>query len=277
MKILRRTVAFLLLLLAGPLAATGLTGCARLSGDWTTASRESAGIGPDPAATPDAVVQVYAARAFKWRGAFAVHTWIAVKPERAPTFTVYEVTSWGVRRGGAAFSLSSRAERGGGGRALQVSEGAPDRLWYGARPEVIADVRGPRAAAAIGKIRAAVASYPYPDSYRTWPGPNSNTFVAHVLRRVPEIEADLPPHAIGKDFLPNGDFFARTPSGGGGQVSLFGIAGVLVSAAEGVEVNLLGLSVGVDPGELALRLPGIGKVGFNTETPGGENVAAAAE
>lgn len=262
MKIFRRIVVFLLLLLVGPLAATGLTGCARLSGDWTTASREPAGIGPDPATTPEAVVQVYAARAFKWRGAFAVHTWIAVKPENAPQFTTYEVTGWAVRRGGSA---------------LQVMEGAPDKFWYGARPEVIADLRGPRAAAAIEKIRAAVTSYPYPDSYRTWPGPNSNTFVAHVLRQVPEIGADLPPHAIGKDFLPNGDFFARTPSGGGGQVSLFGIAGVLVSAAEGLEVNLLGLSVGVDPGELALRLPGIGKVGFNTDTPGGENVAVRAE
>ncbi|MQA66602.1 MAG: DUF3750 domain-containing protein [Alphaproteobacteria bacterium] len=262
MKIFRRTVAVLLLLLAGPLAATGLTGCARLTGDWTTASREPAGIGPDPATTPEAVVQVYAARAFKWRGAFAVHTWIAVKPERAPQFTTYEVTGWAVRRSGAS---------------LQVTEGAPDRFWFGAKPEVIADLRGPRAAAAIGKIRAAVATYPYPDSYRTWPGPNSNTFVAHVLRRVPEIEADLPPHAIGKDFLSNGSIFARTPSGGGGQVSLFGIAGVLVSAAEGLEVNLLGLSIGVDPGELALRLPGIGKVGFNTETPGTENVAVRAE
>jgi hypothetical protein len=28
----------------------------------------------------DAVVQVYASRTFGWRGAFADHTWIAVKP-----------------------------------------------------------------------------------------------------------------------------------------------------------------------------------------------------
>lgn len=249
-KLIRRFIAFVLLLLAGPLAAASVGGCSRLSGDWATASRESAGIAPDPAQTREAVVQVYGARAFRWRGAFAVHTWIAVKPEGALHFTTYEVTGWGVRRGGSA---------------INIEEDLPDRYWFGARPDLIADLRGPRAALAAEKIKAAVASYPYPDSYRTWPGPNSNTFVAHILRQVPEIEADLPPHAIGKDFLPGGDVFAPTPSGAGGQVSLFGLAGVLVSAEEGLEVNVLGLSFGVDPAELALRLPGIGKLGLNTD------------
>lgn len=246
-KMIRRTLVLLLLLLAGPLAATSLTGCARLSGDWTTASRAPAGIAPDPSRTPEAIVQVYGARAFRWRGAFAVHTWIAVKPENAGTFTTYEVTGWGVQRGNGA---------------INIEDGAADRYWFGARPELIADLRGPRAQSAIARIKAAVMSYPYPDSYRTWPGPNSNTFVAHVLRHVPEIAADLPPTAIGKDFLPNGDIVALTPSGGGGQVSLLGLAGVLASAEEGIEINVLGLSFGLDPDELALRLPGIGKVGL---------------
>lgn len=247
MKILRRLFILLVVLLAGPVAATSLTGCARLSGDWTTASREPAGIAPDPAIVREAVVQVYGARAFRWRGAFAVHTWISVKPENAAAFTNYEVTAWGLRRGGGA---------------INTEVARPDRYWYGARPELIADLRGPRAAVAIDKIKAAVASYPYPDSYRTWPGPNSNTFVAHILRQVPEIGADLPPTAIGKDFLPNGDLVAVTPSGAGGQVSLLGVAGVLASAEEGIEVNVLGLSFGLDPDELALRLPGIGKLGL---------------
>ena len=43
--------------------------------------------------------------------------------------------------------------------------------------------------------------YPYADSYRVWPGPNSNTFTAFVLREVPELRVDLPPTAIGKDYL----------------------------------------------------------------------------
>ena len=48
--------------------------------DWRTASREPVGLAPDPAATPEAVVQVYSARTISWRGYFGVHTWIAVKP-----------------------------------------------------------------------------------------------------------------------------------------------------------------------------------------------------
>jgi hypothetical protein len=249
MKIVRRTLAVLLLLLAGPgaVAVAGPDG----GDDWRTASRESAGIAPDPATTPEAVVQVYAARAFRWRGAFAVHTWIATKPAGAAQFTVHEVTGWGVRRGG---------------KAVRSYPSAPDRYWYGARPELLADLRGDEATAAIAQIDAAVAAYPYADTYTTWPGPNSNTFVAHILRQVPTVGADLPPTAIGKDYLPGPAFAAATPSGTGGQISLFGLVGVAVGAEEGLEISVLGLNFGVDPAELALRLPGIGKVGLATET-----------
>ena len=38
--------------------------------DWRTASREPVGTAPDPATTPEAVIQVYAARAYGWRGFF---------------------------------------------------------------------------------------------------------------------------------------------------------------------------------------------------------------
>jgi hypothetical protein len=47
-------------------------------GHWRDASREPLGFAPDPATTTDAVAQVYAARAVRWRGYFGVHTWIAV-------------------------------------------------------------------------------------------------------------------------------------------------------------------------------------------------------
>jgi hypothetical protein len=247
MRVFLAIPVILAALLAGP-GVIALTS-AHDAADWRTASRASAGLAPDPATTPEAVVQVYAARAFKWRGAFAVHSWIAVKPAGAAAYTVYEVTGWAVRRGG---------------RAVQDREAVPDRRWYGAQPAVLADLRGPAAAAAIGRIAAAVAAYPYPDSYTTWPGPNSNTFVAHVLRQVPELRADLPPTAIGKDYLPGPAFAAVTPSGTGGQLSLFGLAGIAVGLEEGIEINILGLGIGIDPGELALRLPGLGTVGLNT-------------
>jgi hypothetical protein len=215
-------------------------------GNWRSASRAPIGLAPDPAVTPAAVVQVYAARAVRWRGYFGVHTWIAAKPTRAPAFTVYEVTGFRVRRGGSAVSISQRA---------------PDGRWFGSAPHLLADVRGASVDALIDRLEQAVAAYPYEHRYRIWPGPNSNTFTAFVLRHVPELRVDLPPHAVGKDYL-GARVFARPPSGTGAQASLFGVLGLVAAAEEGLEVNLLGLTFGVDPMDLALKLPLVGRIGF---------------
>jgi hypothetical protein len=42
--------------------------------NWQTADRSSAGLLPKTSEHPEAVVRVYAARAVRWRGIFAVHT-----------------------------------------------------------------------------------------------------------------------------------------------------------------------------------------------------------
>ena len=137
----------------------------------------------------------------------------------------------------------------------------PDRSWYGNPPEILADYRGAVAAQLIPKIAAAVAAYPYPDSYTLWPGPNSNTFVAHVARAVPELELELPTTAIGKDFLGGGRWVAPAPSGTGWQVSVFGLFGATIGRAEGLELNLMSANFGIDPLDLSIKLPGIGAVG----------------
>jgi hypothetical protein len=41
------------------------------------------------------------------------------------------------------------------------------------------------------------------------------------------------------------------------------VAGVLIGADEGIEVNLLGLALGIDVLRPALKLPGIGRIGFD--------------
>ena len=138
----------------------------------------------------------------------------------------------------------------------------PDRRWFNADPEVLVDLRGAAAAAVIPKIVAAAESYPYADFYRTWPGPNSNTFTAYVGRQVPELRLALPNIAIGKDWFPEHGLLAPAPSGTGYQVSLFGLVGVLAAIEEGLEINLLGLSFGIDPLDLALKLPMAGRIGF---------------
>ena len=143
---------------------------------------------------------------------------------------------------------------------------APDGRWFGAYPELLRDVRGPGVDALITRIEAAAHRYPYAKSYRVWPGPNSNTFTAFVLREVPELRVDLPPTAIGKDYLGIMPV-ALTPSGTGGQVSVLGIAGIAAGWEEGVELNLLGLTFGLDPRSLSIKLPLLGRIGPSESQP----------
>ena len=250
MRWLRRFAYILGIMLAGPLLAVSC-GNVNIGQDWRTADRSSAGIAPDPVSTPEAVVHVYAARAFNWRGTLAVHTWIATKPRQADYYTVHQVMGWRQYRNQPV---------------VISSPDIPDRLWYGAQPELLVDLRGPRAADAIPRIEAAVASYPHDREYGLWPGPNSNTFTAHVGRAVPELELDLPTTAIGKDYIPNGGFLDDAPSGTGGQLSIYGLLGVTVAKEEGLELNILALNFGVDVLRPAIKLPGIGRIGMK-KTP----------
>ena len=214
--------------------------------DWRTATHRSVGLAPDPASHRDAVIQVYASHAFGWRGAFAVHTWLAAKPAGADHYTRYEVIGWYARSGRSVVSVTTPS--------------APDTEWFGAAPRLVRDLRGAEAEAVMAKLDAAVASYPHADVYRAWPGPNSNTFLAHLGRAIPELRLTLPSTAIGKDYLPGGEIFARTPSGTGYQASLAGLFGVIAGRDEGLEINVLGLVTGVDFARPALKLPGIGRI-----------------
>jgi Protein of unknown function (DUF3750) len=238
-------LAVVALLAAGPLW-TLASGRAPLHGDWRTASHRSVGLAPEPATHPEAIVQVYASRAFGWRGAFGVHTWLAAKLAGADHYTRYEVIGWYARTGQSVVSVSNTQ--------------AADAEWYGAAPTLIGDLRGDDAQAAIAKLPGAVASYPHEHVYHVWPGPNSNTFVAHLGREIPELKLNLPATAIGKDYLPIGHIVARTPSGTGYQISLSGLLGASAARYEGIELNVLGLVFGLDLRHPALKLPGIGRV-----------------
>src|SRR5918911_1404910 len=106
-------------------AATLFTaaGMSTTASDWRTASREPVGLAPDPAATTEAVVQVYGARAVGAKGLFGVHTWIAVKPTNAREWTVYEVIGWRLRWADTVVVVRNRQ---------------PDARWFGASPELYA-------------------------------------------------------------------------------------------------------------------------------------------
>jgi hypothetical protein len=89
-----------LLLLAG-------CGCAAFARDpgRSGARRDSSAQAPDAALTPEAVLQIYAARTVGVKGTLGVHTWIALKRSRAPQYTRYEVVGWGLDGGTPALRI----------------------------------------------------------------------------------------------------------------------------------------------------------------------------
>jgi hypothetical protein len=84
-----------------------------------------------------------------------------------------------------------------------------------------------------------------------------------VLASVPELQAALPPTAIGKDFPYNGEMIGLTPSRTGVWITLDGYLGLTIGWVEGVEVNFLGAVFGIDLRRPAVKLPGLGRLGFS--------------
>lgn len=242
-KLLLSLFAFLFLLPLGTHAAWWTAH--KHPASFAEADWSASGVLPSPKSEPDAVVHILAGRTGRWKGIFAHHSWIVVKPRGAARYTRYEVVGWG--------------------NPVRTDAYPPDGRWYSDTPVIMATLRGDAAQRAIPRIREAVARYPYaaPGSYTIWPGPNSNTFVATVVRAVPELAAGLLPTALGKDYPGRWLYAGNTPSHTGWQVSLNGAAGFSVGWIEGVEINLFGLVAGLDVRRPALKLPGWGRVGLS--------------
>jgi len=151
---------------------------------------EPRGIGaaraPDPLLHPEAVVQVYGADVWGFRGHFAIHTWVATKPRNASEYSIFQVIGWRARRGRPV---------------LSIEQGDPARDWFGSPAILLHERRGPEAQALIERIHAAVSTYPFVHEYTMWPGPNSNSFVAWIGLSVPELGLELPAKAVGQAWM----------------------------------------------------------------------------
>ncbi|WP_279482593.1 DUF3750 domain-containing protein [Aureimonas sp. SK2] len=208
---------------------------------WREADWSSAAILP-AARDDEAAVYVLAARTGGLKGALSEHSWIVVKPAGATAYERFDKVGWGspIRRNGYA----------------------ADGRWYSNEPRIVARLEGAAAERAIPKVRAAIESYPFAarGGYRIFPGPNSNSFVAHVLRNVPELGAVLPPAAVGRDFPVDGRLVSLDLAAWELRASLFGYAGFAIGARSGLELQFLGLVAGIDPLRGLLKVPGFGSL-----------------
>ena len=210
---------------------------------WRDADWSTTGMLPKANVDKAARVVIFTGTAGAWKGVFSVHSWIVWKRENAPRWTRYDVVGWG--------------------NPVRANNWPVDGRWYGSTPQVLADVSGPEAERLIPRIEAAVNEYRYAQAgdYSIWPGPNSNSFIAAILRAVPELGVALPPNAVGRDYRP-GFYAGLTDSRTGLELNANGIVSVKLGWVEGLEVNLLGLVAGLDFRHPALKLPGFGRLGL---------------
>jgi len=243
MRPIRTILAFLICVYLLPgLAAAAMWVTREHPANWRAAKWTSSHALPDPQLNRDARVTVFAATTGGFKGAFAVHSWIVLKRKDAQSYDRYDVVGWGqpVRKNGYE----------------------PDGYWYSNAPQKVWEISGPQAESLIPRIEDAIAAYPHNirGAYRLWPGPNSNTFVASILRAVPEIDAVLPANAVGRDYLSEGRLYSYDPSGDL-HVTLYGLLGLSVGVKSGFEMHIMDLVAGFDFRHPGIKVPAFGRVG----------------
>jgi len=244
----RRKIIMLIvvaLFLAPILARAALYAVGNAPRSWRDADWSSTRLLPAASQYKPARVLVFTGTTGAWKGIFSIHSWIVLKGANATEWTRYDVVGWG--------------------SPVRTNGWPPDGLWYGNRPVPIADISGPQAEELIPKIEAAVNAYRFAQAgdYRIWPGPNSNSFTAAVLRAVPELGVSLPPNAVGRDYRDR-LYAGLTDSCTGLELNLHGLAALKVGWVEGIELDLFGLVAGLDLRHPGLKLPGYGRIGLES-------------
>jgi hypothetical protein len=135
---------------------------------------------------------------------------------------------------------------------------SPEDGVGGGPPRVEREWRGDEARAIIAALNRS-GEYPYRDEYLAWPGPNSNTYPAWVLREA-GVSADLDPRAIGRDYHGRAGA-GRTTTASGVTVDS-PLLGAKVGLEDGAELHFVGLTFGIDVWPPATKTP-LGRLGFD--------------
>ncbi|MCB5202930.1 DUF3750 domain-containing protein [Neorhizobium sp. T786] len=245
MKSLKRLLLVIFIVYLLPtFASAGWWAIQDRPGRWSDARWSSAKILPEASASEDAAIYIFSAMTGGLKGAVASHAWIVTKGKGADVYNRYDKVGWG--------------------SPIRRNHRPPDAYWYSNPPQLVKVVTGVDAELLIPKVEGAIAAYPYaePGGYQIFPGPNSNTFVAYVLRTVPELGAVLPPHAVGRDYLPDGEFVHVDTDWRDVHVTLRGLIGVSAGLRSGFEVHFLGLVAGLDFANPGIKVPALGRIGF---------------
>ncbi len=247
MKFVKMLLATVFLLFLVPAAGTAAWWATlERPNSWRTADWSASGVLPSPTSIDGPAIFVMAARTGGLKGAFSVHSWLVIKRDVGSGYDRYDKVGWG--------------------RPVRKNAYDPDGRWYSNPPEIVASVTGPDAVRLVANAEAAIATYPFRDQgdYTIWPGPNSNSFVAHVLRAIPEMGAKLPPNAVGRDFAPGIASIDIADDWSDFHATLGGLFGFAAGLRSGLEIHLLGLVAGVDFVCPALKIPAYGRVNLTS-------------
>lgn len=202
--------------------------------------------GPSAQQTPGPSVRLMRASLPSALGWIAQHYWFAIRTE-GEDFRRWEV--W------------QTADQGGESWGhVHKSLFAWDSGVGGGDAELVHEWRGSQARDFARCLTQAGPTYEHRNTYRAWPGPNSNTFVEAMLR-----ECDLPwtldGTGIGKDY--RGIVGASMSSGQLGVQAETPLVGILLGLDEGIQVHALSLTFGIDVWPPAILTPfGDGRFGF---------------
>ncbi|RFC66326.1 DUF3750 domain-containing protein [Fulvimarina endophytica] len=241
MKIIRTLLFVFLALFVLPSAVSaGLWWLGDNPRSWGEADWSSARVLPEAGESRDAAVYVMSARTGGLKGAVSVHSWLVLKDEGADRYERWDVVGWGM--------------------PVRQNNWDPDGRWYSNQPQIVGEAHGELAADLIPRLRQAITDYRFSNrgDYRIFPGPNSNTFVATVLRDLPGFAVTLPAPAVGRDYPVDGELASLDRARGEFRASLFGYAGIVLGRASGLEINVLGLVAGINPFDLSVTIPAFG-------------------
>lgn len=240
----RLLLAILIVFILPTLVSAGLWVTREHPENWRDARWSSSGLLKAAADDEEAAIYVFSARTGGLKGSVASHAWIVLKPSGGADYVRYDKVGWG--------------------SPIRRNHRPADAFWYSNQPQIVASVTGAAAEQLIPRVEQAISDYPHSAAgdYQIYPGPNSNTFVAHVLRQVPELDAVLPPDAVGRDYLSDGKLLAIDSDNRDMHLTYQGLFGFAAGARSGFEVHFMGLVAGLDFRRPAIKLPGIGTIGF---------------